>query len=188
MCVCMCVHALSHVQLFDTPWTVCSPPGSSVHGIFSGKNTAVGCHFLLQESSWPRSETQVSCTSCSGKWILYHWAMRELPGITPIRHHSTVWPYWAISSKLGFLFYKMDFLQLKYKILLSWFKKDWIQAENISSMGEKDGVNKNINQDWIVGKNQQHDDEAFPRASHLILTLWAITITSQYFSTTTSTI
>ena len=26
----------------------CSPPGSSVHGIFSGKNTGVGFHFLLQ--------------------------------------------------------------------------------------------------------------------------------------------
>ena len=26
----------------------CSPPGFSVHGIFSGKNTGVGCHSLLQ--------------------------------------------------------------------------------------------------------------------------------------------
>ena len=26
----------------------CSPPGSSVHGIFPSKNTGVGCHFLLQ--------------------------------------------------------------------------------------------------------------------------------------------
>ena len=26
----------------------CSPPGSSVRGIFPGKNTGVGCHFLLQ--------------------------------------------------------------------------------------------------------------------------------------------
>ena len=26
----------------------CSPPGSSVHGISPGKNTGVGCHFLLQ--------------------------------------------------------------------------------------------------------------------------------------------
>ena len=26
----------------------CSPPGSSVHGIFPGKHTRVGCHFLLQ--------------------------------------------------------------------------------------------------------------------------------------------
>ena len=25
-----------------------NPPGSSVHGIFSGKNTVAGCHFLLQ--------------------------------------------------------------------------------------------------------------------------------------------
>ena len=27
----------------------CSLPGSSVHGIFPGKNIGVGCHFLLQE-------------------------------------------------------------------------------------------------------------------------------------------
>ena len=26
-----------------------SLPGSSIHGIFPGKNTGVGCHFLLQE-------------------------------------------------------------------------------------------------------------------------------------------
>ena len=26
----------------------CSPAGSSVHGIFPGKNTRVGCHFPLQ--------------------------------------------------------------------------------------------------------------------------------------------
>ena len=30
----------------------CSPPGSSIHGIFSGKNTEVDCHFLLQGISW----------------------------------------------------------------------------------------------------------------------------------------
>ena len=24
------------------------PPGSSIHGIFLGRNTGVGCHFLLQ--------------------------------------------------------------------------------------------------------------------------------------------
>ena len=26
----------------------CSLPGSSIHGIFPGKNSGVGCHFLLQ--------------------------------------------------------------------------------------------------------------------------------------------
>ena len=29
----------------------CSPPGSFVHGIFPGKNTGVGSHFLLQDGS-----------------------------------------------------------------------------------------------------------------------------------------
>ena len=28
--------------------TDCSLPGFSIHGIFQGKNTGVGCHFLLQ--------------------------------------------------------------------------------------------------------------------------------------------
>ena len=30
----------------------CSPPGSSVHGIFPGKNIGVGCHFFLQGIFW----------------------------------------------------------------------------------------------------------------------------------------
>ena len=38
--------AQSCVTLWDP--TDCSPPGSSVHGIFPGNNTGVGCHFLLQ--------------------------------------------------------------------------------------------------------------------------------------------
>ena len=33
LCVCVCVRALSQVQLFVTPWINCSPPGSSVHGV-----------------------------------------------------------------------------------------------------------------------------------------------------------
>ena len=37
--------------------TLCDPmdfnrPGSSVHGIFQGKNTGVSCHFLLQTQGW----------------------------------------------------------------------------------------------------------------------------------------
>ena len=40
-CVCACV--LSCVRLFATLWATVS----SVHGIFPGKNTGMGCHFLL---------------------------------------------------------------------------------------------------------------------------------------------
>ena len=32
----------------ETPWTVCSPPGSSVHGDSTSKNTGMGCYALLQ--------------------------------------------------------------------------------------------------------------------------------------------
>ena len=42
----------------------CTPPGSSVHGIFPGKNTGAGCHFLPQGISPPGDHTQVSCVSC----------------------------------------------------------------------------------------------------------------------------
>ena len=44
MCVCLCsVAKLCLCNPMD-----CSPPMSSVHGIFLGKNTGVDCHFLLQ--------------------------------------------------------------------------------------------------------------------------------------------
>ena len=42
---------------------------------FPGKNTEVSCHFFLPRgSSQPRDQT---CISCTGRWILYHWATRE---------------------------------------------------------------------------------------------------------------
>ena len=39
---------------------VCSPPGSSVHGDFPGKNTGVVCHFLLQ-GIFPTQRSNPSC-------------------------------------------------------------------------------------------------------------------------------
>ena len=46
----LCVHAQS-LQLCPTLCNIMehSPPGSSVHGNSPGKNTEVGCHFLLQD-------------------------------------------------------------------------------------------------------------------------------------------
>ena len=56
--------SLSHVPLFVTP-TDCSAPGPSVHGIFPGKVTPVGCHFLPNCLGFPGgSEGKVSaCNS-----------------------------------------------------------------------------------------------------------------------------
>ena len=45
----------------------CSPPSSSVHGIFQARNTGVGCHFLLQE---------IFPTQGSNPYLLHLWHWR----------------------------------------------------------------------------------------------------------------
>ena len=45
----------------------CSPPGSSVHWNFSGKNTGAGCHFLLQEIFLTQGLNPYLCVSCIGR-------------------------------------------------------------------------------------------------------------------------
>ena len=45
-CKCKCEVAQSRLTLRDP--VECRPPGSTVHGDPPGKNTRVGCHFLLQ--------------------------------------------------------------------------------------------------------------------------------------------
>ena len=46
MCIHVCVQSLSRVQLFVTPRTVAHQASLSID--FPGKNTRVGCPFLLQ--------------------------------------------------------------------------------------------------------------------------------------------
>ena len=71
----LCVQAQSYPTLCVP--TGCSPPGSSVHGLHSpGKNTAVGCHFLLQ-GFFP---TQ-GLNPCL--WHLLHWQADSLPLAPP---------------------------------------------------------------------------------------------------------
>ena len=47
-----------------------SPPGLLCPWDFPGKNTGVGCHFLLWGSSRPKDWTSVSCVSCTDRHIL----------------------------------------------------------------------------------------------------------------------
>ena len=46
---------------------------------FPGKNSGVGCHFLLQGifPSRDGDQTHISCISCIGRWILSHRATCE---------------------------------------------------------------------------------------------------------------
>ena len=56
MCVCVCVcvcDVCAQLCLTLCNPMDCSVPGSSVHGISQGKNTGVGCHFLLRGGDLP---------------------------------------------------------------------------------------------------------------------------------------
>ena len=55
----------------------CSPPGSSVHGIFQARILEQVAISYSRGSSWLRDWTHISCVSCIGWWILYHWATWE---------------------------------------------------------------------------------------------------------------
>ena len=50
-----------HVPLFATPGTVCSLPGSSVHGILQARILKWVAIPFSRGTSWPRDWTQVSC-------------------------------------------------------------------------------------------------------------------------------
>jgi len=52
----------------------CSPPNSSVHGLFPIWMLDWIAMSFSRESSRPRDQTRVFCISCTGRWILYHWA------------------------------------------------------------------------------------------------------------------
>ena len=63
---------LSRVQLFPSPWTVaCQVP--LVHGILQARILERVPISYARGSSWLRVWTCISCISCTGRRILYHW-------------------------------------------------------------------------------------------------------------------
>ena len=70
-----CGQSLSFVQLFCNPLD-CSPPGSFVHGILQARILKWVAISSPRGSSWCIDWT---CISCTGQWILYHWATWEAP-------------------------------------------------------------------------------------------------------------
>ena len=63
----------------------CSPPGFSVHVILQARVVEWVAISSSRGSSRPRDQTCISCVSCTGRQILYHWATREA--------HTHSWPW-----------------------------------------------------------------------------------------------
>ena len=72
VCVCVCMHVHTQSYLFVTPLH-CSLLGSSVHGIFQSRILVGVAISYFKGSSRLRDLTCISCVSCVGRWILYHW-------------------------------------------------------------------------------------------------------------------
>ena len=66
---------LSCAWLFITPLTVDARLLCLWN--FPGKNTGIGCHFLLQGVFLTKGSTCLRCVSCIGRQILYHWAIAQ---------------------------------------------------------------------------------------------------------------
>ena len=72
----LCLVAQLNLTLGDP--VDCSPPGSSVHGDYPGKNTGVGCHALLQ-GIFPTQGSNPGVPHC--RWTLYQLSHKGSPSI-----------------------------------------------------------------------------------------------------------
>ena len=70
---CVCVLVIQSCLTFRNPMDY-SPPGSFVHGIFQARILEQVAIAYSRGSSWPRDQICISCISCRGRQILYHWA------------------------------------------------------------------------------------------------------------------
>ena len=74
----LCMYVCSVLTLCDP--MDCSLPGSSVHGIFQARILEWVAIFSSRGSSQPKDQTRPSCSSCTGRQILYQWATGK-PGL-----------------------------------------------------------------------------------------------------------
>ena len=77
MCVHVCTLSHSVVSSFSvTSWTVANQAPLSMGSLRQQYWVAIS---FSRGSSQPRNQIHISCVSCIGRWILYHWATWEAP-------------------------------------------------------------------------------------------------------------
>ena len=128
----------------------CSLPGSSVHGDSIGKNTGVGCHFLLQ-GIFPNQEPNPGLLHC--RQILYQLSYEGSPilpwlciisALTGVREHSEVWLWLSLGPGLRGLHcnscYKtislFSFLRFSalFEICQSTWDQAWLRKSQLRSL------------------------------------------------------
>ena len=67
------VHAKSISRVWLCDPTNHDPPGSSAHGILQARTQECVAISSTRGSSQTRDQTCISCVSCIGKRVLYHW-------------------------------------------------------------------------------------------------------------------
>ena len=75
---CLCLQLLQACLSLCNPMD-CSPPDSSVHGIFRARILDWFAISFSRGSSQPKDGTSLSCVSCISRQILHCWAIRETP-------------------------------------------------------------------------------------------------------------
>ena len=89
----MGMHVCSVMSDFCNPMD-CSPPGSSVHGIFQARILGWVAISFSRRSSLPRDRTHISCVSCITRWILYHLGSDKPHGALSLNYSRDVgWAY-----------------------------------------------------------------------------------------------
>ena len=107
VCVCVCSHlalpackcSLSHVRLCDP--MDCSPPGSSVHGIFQARILEwVAIYYSRRSSNSRTVQTHIFCTSCFDRQVLY--CLHHLGSPTWDYFKFSAWDFSEHSMNLGY--------------------------------------------------------------------------------------
>ena len=80
--LCVCVFScFRHVWLFVTPWTVACQTPLLCPWDSPGKNTGVGCHFLLQRICLTQGSNPHLLNLLNCMWFLYWWARGSPTGL-----------------------------------------------------------------------------------------------------------
>ena len=102
VCVCVCTYSVAQSCLILCDPMDYSPPGFSVRQILQARTLELVVAISFFRGSFrPSNQTHVSCISCIGRQILYHWATWEAPKAT-IDHPRAMWS-WPCFNKTLFM-------------------------------------------------------------------------------------